>query len=60
VATKQQQLQIIVPMSKDKETKNTWRYQADNEEAPLPTAYLEKSVAEALGETIVVSLTKGQ
>jgi hypothetical protein len=36
---------VTVEMTVDRDTKNTRRYQADNEDAPISTLYISKSAS---------------
>ena len=51
---------IVLKFDKEKETKNTVRYQEqerDGEPKLVGTLYLQKFVAKTLGETVTVTIT---
>ncbi len=51
--------EVKVEMKKEKETKNTFRYQALKEDSPIPTLYISKSALAELGnpESITLSVS---
>ena len=50
---------ITVELTKDKETKNTVRFQAANENPAVKTLYIEKSDPLSKADHITVTVTKG-
>lgn len=46
-----------VTMTKTKETKGTWVYSADKEDAVVPTLYIKKAGVAALGNPEEIVLT---
>ncbi len=48
--------EVKVAMQKEKETKNTFRYQALEEDSPIPTLYINKSAIAELGDPDVITI----
>jgi hypothetical protein len=48
---------ITVEMKRVKETKNTWRYEATEDDQPVDTQYIRKSALKRIGDPDVITVT---
>jgi hypothetical protein len=57
--TKKTTKTVTVEMTVDKDTKNTRKYEADVEGAPVTTLYVQKGAFTNMPDTITVTITAG-
>ena len=50
---------VEIPMSKEKDTKNTVRFEADDQDAPITSVYVQKTSELAKATKIVVTVEAG-
>lgn len=48
---------VVIEMTLDKETPNTFRFAANDEDAPVPTVYVKRSAFDGKPESITLTIS---